>query len=328
MIITIPAQAQAHSGPRLINLNTDIPQVLELLELSFGESMDEEGRRLLAGQSGMAQAPAVFWRLSPAASRLALSYVWEENGRIIGNVTLLNTQQAGRYLIVNVAVHPNHRRRGIARMLMQGVLNMVRERGGYQILLQVVKTNTPAIDLYKSLRFVTLGSMTNWHSTAARVRQLAVPADKNSNNFIRELRGGEWLDAFELDQTALHPDLNWPETLPHDVYRKGFWRRLTDFLNGCQSEAWTITDANGRLTALASIWMQWGKSHQFTMRVHPNWRGSLERPLLAKLLRRLQYLPRRNVQIEHPDDDELMNQLLQEANFQSRRTLTHMRLDL
>jgi hypothetical protein len=54
----------------------------------------------------------------------------------------------------------------------------------------------------------------------------------------------------------------------------------------------------------------------------------LERPLLAKLMRRLQYLPRRNVQIDHPDDDELVNSLLQEANFQPRRTLTHMRLDL
>ena len=54
----------------------------------------------------------------------------------------------------------------------------------------------------------------------------------------------------------------------------------------------------------------------------------MERPLLAKLIRRLHYLPRRNVEVEHPDNDELVNALLQEANFQPRRTLTHMRLDI
>jgi len=46
------------------------------------------------------------------------------------------------------------------------------------------------------------------------------------------------------------------------------------------------------------------------------------------LIRRLQQQSRRSVQIDHRDDDELMNALLQEANFQPRRTLTHMRLDL
>ena len=62
--------------------------------------------------------------------------------------------------------------------------------------------------------------------------------------------------------------------------------------------------------------------------VHPDAAGRLERPLLAKLVRRLQYLPRRNVRIDHPDNDIVTNALLTEANFTVQRTLTHMRLDL
>jgi hypothetical protein len=64
------------------------------------------------------------------------------------------------------------------------------------------------------------------------------------------------------------------------------------------------------------------------LRIHPAWRGQLERPLLAKAIRRISYLSTRNVRIDHPDDDQLTDQLLQEANFQPRRTLTHMSLDL
>lgn len=326
MVITLPFQAGSHNGPRLINLNTDIPQVLELLELSFGESMDEEGRRLLSGNAAIANSPAFLWRLSPAATKLSLSYVWEENGRIIGNVTLLGTRQPGRFLVVNVAVHPDHRRRGIARLLMRAVMDMVRTRNGRQILLQVVKLNTPALELYRSLRFTQLGSMTNWHTPMSRLRQVSVTAE--SQPVIRELARSEWLAAFELDQAALATDLNWPEPPPSDLYQKGLWRQLSDFLNGMQSETWVITNGQNRPVGLGSIWSQWGKSHQLTLRVHPLWKGQLERPLFAKLLRRLRYLPNRNVQIDHPDDDEVMNNLLKETNFQPRRTLTHMRLDL
>jgi hypothetical protein len=76
------------------------------------------------------------------------------------------------------------------------------------------------------------------------------------------------------------------------------------------------------------IWSEWGRPHQIALRVHPAWKGQLERPLLAKAIRRINYLSPRIVRIDHPDDDELTNQLLQAANFQPRRTLTHMSLDI
>ncbi|VAW31843.1 hypothetical protein MNBD_CHLOROFLEXI01-4205, partial [hydrothermal vent metagenome] len=145
---------------------------------------------------------------------------------------------------------------------------------------------------------------------------------------IRELKRREWQAAFALDQQVLHDDLNWPEKLKSDAYKTGFWVKAVDFLNGRHKEIWVMSEAKNQLTGLATLASEWGRSHRATIRVHPSWRDQLERPLLAKLIRRLHYLPRRSVQIEHPDDDELMNALLQEANFQPRRTLTHMRLDL
>ena len=327
MIVTAPSSDQSKNGPRPINLNTDIPGILKLLELVFSAALTADGRPMIASSNLAAQSPAIFWRLSPAAARLSLGYVWEEDGRIVGNVTVLTTATAGRYLVVNVAVHPDYRRRGIAKLMMKEIDSLVRQRQGKQILLQVVKQNSAAIELYNSLHYSTVGSMTYWTAAGSRLRRLDLNLTTTPKLAIRELKGSEWKAAYRLDQLALHTDLNWPELPTPDQFKTGLWAKARNFLNGRQTEIWVATDEKNQPVGLASIRTEWGGSHQAMVRVHPSWRGRLERPLLAKLIRRLHYLPRRNVQIDHPDDDVLMNALLQEANFQPRRTLTHMLLN-
>ncbi len=282
---------------------------------------------MLSGNELAAQSPAILWRLSPAAAKLALGFVWEADGRIVGNVTVLTTERPGRYLVVNVAVHPDHRRQGVARLMMKQVENLVQQRGGNQILLQVVKQNNAAIELYKSLKYTTVGSITQWGTSVSRLRRLELNLE-NGRPPIRELKRQEWQAAYALDRQALHDDLHWPEHLKPDAYKTGLWISVKNLLNGRQAETWVMSNAQNQLVGLAQIQSEWGRSHELTLRVHPSWRGRLERPLLAKLIRRLQNMSRRGVRIEHPDDDELANALLQEANFQPRRTLTHMRLDL
>lgn len=327
MVITIPARERPFKGTRPINLNRDVPQVMNLLELVFGHKLGNSEQRLFSSEQWFGQ-PAFLWRLNPMSSKLALGYVWEEYGRIIGNATLLTTRTADRYLVVNVAVHPDFRRRGIARSLMDTLIGLVRRRGGQQILLQVLKDNAAAINLYRSMQFKTLGSITTWHCPQQRLRDIEPVIGNQPQPMIRELARSEWQRAYHLDLTCLQPDLNWPEPLPKDTYKMTLWRRLEYFLNGRHAEVWVTTNEANQLTGLAGMWSEWGRPHQVTLRVHPAWQGLLERPLLAKAIRRLRYLPRRTIRINHPDDDKLVNQLLREANFQPRRTLTHMRLDI
>ncbi len=323
MVITAPSIARPGNGPRPINMNKDIPQIMALLRLTFGESLDADGRRILKGQTAIGGQPALLWRLNPMANRLALGYVWEYNGRLVGNVTLLTTKMRERYLIVNVAVHPDFRRQGIARLLMNAALGQVRQRRGREILLQVDKDNDSAIHLYSTLGYQNLGSMTTWMASAGRIHAI----EDASPTPIRELDSSESQAAYKLDVLALRPDLNWPEPVPPDAYQFGLWRQFSNFINGRRAEIWVTT--NGRsLTGSAALWSEWGRTHQLTLRVHPHWQGEVERPLLAKITRRLPYLPRRNVRIDHPDADEPTTELLQAANFKPRRTLTHMRLDI
>lgn len=261
------------------------------------------------------------------SSKLALGYVWMEDGRIVGNATLLTTKTDGRYLVVNVAVHPDYRRRGIARCLMDALLTTAQKRNGRQILLQVVKDNMAAINLYHSMQFDTLGSMTTWRCSISRLRDIEPVVGNRDEPIVRKLARKEWQTAYQLDIACLPPDLNWPELLPQDAYKSGFWRRLDNFLNGRHGEVWVTTNEAKELTGLAGIWSEWGRAHQVILRVHPDWQGLLERPLLAQVIRRLRYLPHRNIRLDHPDD-KYVNQLLRDANFQPKRTLTHMRLDI
>ncbi len=121
MLITVPATyPSASRGVRPINLSRDIPQVLKLLEKVFGESLRGDQRRV--AQSVGIDAPPFLYRLNMGMTRLSPGFVWEENGRIIGNATLIRTKSPRRYLVVNVAVDPEHRRKGIARLLMEAIL--------------------------------------------------------------------------------------------------------------------------------------------------------------------------------------------------------------
>ncbi len=325
MVITVPATTQPEYGLRPIDVRRDIPQVIELLRQVFGSSLDRDERQAFGD---MGPRPDFMWRLDAAASRLSQGYVWLEDGRVVGNLTLLPTKVYGRYLVANVAVSPAYRRRGIARALMDAAADEVRTKQGRVILLQVVKDNEGAVRLYETLGYRKLGNLTTWGASYSRLRQISPTIALEDVPNIVPLPGRKWREAYQLDTSYLGPDLHWPEPLAPDAYKQTVLRKLSSLFGGPQLEPWVAYDGPSQFAALGVIESEWSRTHQLKVRVAPEWRGQLERPILAKLIRRLGYLSRRAVRIDHPDDDATMDALLQEANFTSHRTLSYMRLDL
>jgi len=326
MVTTYPG-IQSGNGPRLLNPNKDFPQLVELLRLVFGKEIESEGSPMF-GSIPDGHSSAFLWRLDPALSRLSPGYVWELDEQIVGNVTLLPTRSYKRYLVANVAVHPDYRRKGIARQLVNAVQEDVRRRGGNEILLQVVRDNEAAIKLYQSMGYNSLGSMTTWRTSVSRICKLADVPGKNRAIIVRSLPANKWREAYRLDRKSLSPNLQWPDKLVTDAYKIGLWRRVKYFLNGRFEKTWMTIDNNNQLNGLATLYTEWGRPHQLGIRVHPDWDGQLEEPLLDKLISHVQTLPRRNVHLVHLADDKTMNRLLPQANFSRHRTLTHMRLEL
>ncbi len=317
------------SGPRPVDLRRDVPQIVALLNLAFA-SQDEQGRRL--NRLSIATEPWYIARLRQLSSGLVPGFVWEEAGAIVGNVTLLTTRIRGRYLVANVAVHPNFRRQGIARLLMESALQSTRKLGARELLLQVKHDNEAAIHLYQGLGFEVLGSMTSWYASFNHFRLLPVDVsehgpDHSGDFFIRPLRGGEWRKAYALDRSVVHPDLVWPDPTEADHYRGGLLRRFNNLISGRKVETWVAEAPDGQPAGLGSIASDWSRYHTLDLRVLPQW-STAQQPLLAKLLRRLQHRFRRNVRIDHPAEDEKATALLRQANFVPRRTLTTMKLEM
>jgi GNAT superfamily N-acetyltransferase len=312
-------------------MRRDSRQIWQLLDLVFGPTLDAEGRRVLDSKLAMSYPPNVMLQISQAAGGLVPGFVWEEEDRIVGNISLLGTKVEGRYLIANVAVHPSRRRRGIGLALVREVIKTIQARDGRTLWLQVESANVPARNLYERLGFTTIGNVTTWDLAHGRLRELHPIGDSNSAGHafsIRPLRREEWRAAYNLDQAGFDPALNWPEPLAREAYKRGLWHRLVDFLNGRKWECWVTAHSDNRLAGMVTISSEWFRPHQLALRVTPAWRGQLERPLLAKALRRLSYLQSRSARMDHPEADISVNELLREANFRARRTLTTMKLEL
>lgn len=306
---------------RPINISRDMQGVMRLLNRVFSPTLDQEGRNAL---NSMSNQPSLAHRIQQFGNKLAPGFIWVEKNSIIGNVSIIPTSVAGRIILANVAVHEKFRRRGIAQALMETTLTHLAQRGVNIVMLQVDVDNDGARRLYYDLGFNTVGSTTYWSASPGSWREVATSADYE----VRPLRSSEHAMAYQLDRDSFAPDLNWPDPITPKTYRGSFWRSLDNFLNGKTEEHWVIDDSRGNLLALGSIWGDWGRPYRITLRALPEYRDQLMRPLFAKISRRLNYMRRRHATVEHLYEDELTGHLLNVANFQPKRHLTTMRLDL
>jgi ribosomal protein S18 acetylase RimI-like enzyme len=89
-------------------------------------------------------------------------------GLITGN--LLKTRHAGH--LTSMFVHPEHRRRGVARSLAVRILSCAADAGLAAVRLEVVAENQPATALYQSLGFVEYGREPNAYRLGDRTWDL------------------------------------------------------------------------------------------------------------------------------------------------------------
>ena len=65
--------------------------------------------------------------------------------------------------VMNVAVHPDYRRRGIAERLIGILVAELKDRGSRALMLEVRSSNAPAIALYEKLGFSQVGRRKNYY---------------------------------------------------------------------------------------------------------------------------------------------------------------------
>jgi len=125
--------SRSPSGLRKVNSRRDMAQVADLIELVFRGDLDPFGLRMVREMRAMGRAGYLGWALNrlllPPAAR-PQGFVWEADGRVVGNASLLAVNGfPERWVLANVAVGPGYRRRGIGRQMVEAAIELAMERG-------------------------------------------------------------------------------------------------------------------------------------------------------------------------------------------------------
>ena len=105
------------------------------------------------------------WSVNSVASELknplSLWLVAMEGDRLVGYIG--SQSVLGESDMMNVAVHPDFRRRGIAEALVLELARALKEKGNHSLSLEVRQSNEPAKKLYEKLGFEQVGLRPNYY---------------------------------------------------------------------------------------------------------------------------------------------------------------------
>jgi ribosomal-protein-alanine N-acetyltransferase len=97
---------------------------------------------------------------------------------------LLAWQVVDELHILNVATHVAHRRQGVARALMTRATSFASEKRARQILLEVRRSNMPAIRLYKALGFFAMGVRRNYYTDGEDAVEMVLALDPETGDIL------------------------------------------------------------------------------------------------------------------------------------------------
>ena len=128
----------------ILNMNgSHVAQVARLETLCFHDPWSE---RSIVGEL---ENPLSTW-LVCADGDTVLGYV--------GSQTVM-----GETDMMNIAVHPDFRRQGIARRLILALVEALKKQGSHCLTLEVRASNQNAINLYQKLNFSQIGRRPNYY---------------------------------------------------------------------------------------------------------------------------------------------------------------------
>jgi ribosomal protein S18 acetylase RimI-like enzyme len=243
------AQAVAlHAIPREnlrpFDIRRDLSAVADLVELCFADTLDADGRLYIRQ---MREAAGNEYTLRAAANgrpemRMA-GYVWVEDGRVVGNLSLMPHHHAGRkmFLIANVAVHPNYRRHGIARELTRAALEDVQRRGRQDTWLQVDERNPAAVALYSEMGFAERLRRTSW-----RMQPQAGWLPRPNETHVRQRKAGDWNNQQRWLRQNYPADVHWQFPLDMGLLQPGWRGSLERAFSDRQLRQWSA-ERDGQL---------------------------------------------------------------------------------
>lgn len=304
----------------------DVGPVAELIGVSFGDLLDPVGRVVLQEMRAAARWKLLLWPFhwsSLGEMGSASGFVWVEDGRVVGNVSLRRVLGGSAHLIGNVAVHPDWQGQGIGRALMEAALEEIATQGARWVGLEVQADNQPARQLYERLGFEEVGRILHMLRPAS-------PLHLDEQPFPAALRRGRGRDSaalFSLVCSIVHEPQRTLLEIRSEDYRPD-WQRMLDLWLEMRREAWWVVEEGGELQgAVRVVREQRRRPDRLEVLVSPGHTGHVEQVLVHRAMSDLRGLDRRMVEIQIPgpgSSGPLLSEL-EAVGFQELRVLVQMR---
>jgi ribosomal protein S18 acetylase RimI-like enzyme len=300
--------------------------VADLVEMCFPIHLDPDGQmyvREMRKTARQMQLLSFVSDLIDAQGSKAAGFVCEDDGRVIGNLSLIPFQKDRQriHLIANVAVHPDYRRQGIARALTERAVGYLRRQNEPSVWLQVSEDNEAAIHLYRSIGFEAQLTRTTWRIRPFEFKREIVPPQRDA----KVTRWGKacwesqqrWLDA---NYPAL---MRWNLQVNFNQFDPGWMRQFLNILEGVRLKHWVV-----KLGDQCAGVLTWQKSNSFADNLWLAFPEETEQEALPKGLHAaLRFLPSRHpVSVDYPKGR--FQDQFEALGFTLFRTLIWMRCQL
>lgn len=232
---------------RPFDIRRDLMAVADLVELCFAGSLDADGRLYIRQMRQAARGG--YWQNPTDGIEHPLGgMVWVEDGKLVGNLSLIPHHHDGQriYLIANVAVHPDYRKRGIARELTHAALAEIEQRGQLDTWLQVDESNPTAVRLYNEMGFSERMRRTSWRLQPDGAQSLTIAGVR-----VRPRNPSDWALQKKWLAASYPSELRWHLPLEFGFLQPGILGGIQRIFSERRSEQWSA-DANGKLLGVLS----------------------------------------------------------------------------
>jgi ribosomal protein S18 acetylase RimI-like enzyme len=279
----------------------------------------------------------VLSKTSPQMQDFLRGFIWEEDGQPVGLVNVRRIGGSNDWSIGNVAVLPAYRGRGIARKLVTAAVELAEVRRAQRVVLDVIKGNTPAFQLYSSMGFTLFATAPVLRSSP--VGRVVAPSKPPTGYMAERVPPYRWQPFYTLSLETIPADVQIfrPVTVEHFRISPGLQMVAALFgsLSGLHEQGLVIqqqtsgtSSGNPQVIAAASLSMQTrGGLNTVKLILDEKEHGELAPYLVGQVLYTLgQRSPRSRIECLLPDWQPRLIEAMEASGFHADHEMQSMGL--